>query len=144
MTDALFTPDQLRSLPDCGGATDDQAALAELIVWGWVSDATGLDTRPSTVTSDLFAWAIELGGIAYRNGETRSQVGQVSSMHANDDARRNEILARVSAASDVGTQLGAPQGCFPPAQCWPDPILVAPVGPPYADARDLLDQLGLG
>jgi hypothetical protein len=77
---------------------------------GWLMSATGLSSWPAVIPDDLWAWAIELAGIAYRNptGLTSETVDGYS-MGA-DSARKAEILA---AAKARYSGAGSPQYSFP-------------------------------
>ena len=106
--------------------TPEQAMLAERVVSGWLRAATGLPQWPSPQPEQLFAWAIELGGIFHENPTGLAQDQAGSSTQVFGLARRREILdaARSWAASlpgAVGGSPGAPRGSFPPALPWPDP-----------------------
>jgi hypothetical protein len=100
--------------------TDARAATAEKVVWGWLKDILGLDTRPIDVPDDLFAWAVELGGIAYRNpsGAASVKLGSLDVQYSSE--RRDEILEDV-AQSAIATAGSQPEGDFPEAWDYPDP-----------------------
>lgn len=102
---------------------DATAEIAERVVWGWLSPILGVTDRPDPVDARLFAQSLELGAIAasnpaalegYELGQERQTFG------AAQEARRQRILGEVASAD--GVSAGGPQGDFPPAQCWPDPI----------------------
>lgn len=65
---------------------------------GWLMSATRLTAWPNPIPDDLFAWGIELAGIAFRNptGYTSESIDDYS--RGDDAARRKEILdaARLS------------------------------------------------
>jgi hypothetical protein len=100
--------------------TPEAAESAELVVWGWLSAATGLAERPDPIPPDLLAWAIELGGMVYDN-PTSLTVRQVDDARMEStEARRDAILSAAAEASDLPGS-GRPTGSFPCARRWPDP-----------------------
>lgn len=124
MTDQLFTATELGNMLQCS-VTDEAAAAAERLAWGWLKPVLGITTedRPATVTAEVFAWAIELGAIAYENpsGLSAYQLGDERSQYSAE--RRNEILATAAAGGKVASSgVPSPRGTFPTAECWPDPI----------------------
>lgn len=78
---------------------------------GWLSHATGLTTWPDPVTDDLWAWAIELAAIAWRNPDGADSEQIDDYQRRQDRARRAEILAAARAA--YNTASGQPQYAFP-------------------------------
>lgn len=128
----LFTPDELKQWLHYADESDfaaDDAALAEQVVAGWLSDAIDVDDL-DTLGAELLgskrfkAWAIELGGIAYENPTSMSQDGaaEISSQWQLD--RRRQILdnVRAWAASRPGSTstVPMPRGRFPKPAPWPD------------------------
>lgn len=80
---------------------------------GWLAWATGLTVWPSPVPDQLWAWAIELAAIAFRNPTANSsQSVDDSSASFGDRMRRKEILdaARLAYA-----------GASTPSYSFPDP-----------------------
>lgn len=77
---------------------------------GWLMAATGLTQWPDPVPDNLWAWGIELAGIAYRNptGLTSEAIDDYNVSH--DRERRAEILAEAKA---VFGGAGAPRYEFP-------------------------------
>jgi len=65
---------------------------------GWLLSATRLASWPNPVPDDLWAWAIELAGIAYRNPTAATSEGIDDYNIAYDRARRAEILAAARVA----------------------------------------------
>lgn len=121
-TSALFTAEELTHAVQ-EFVDDDDATMAERIVWGWLSPILGLDARPDPVTDQLFSWAIELGAIQHENpaGLALYQLGEERRQYSS--ARRNEILdeVRASVAGQTGTGGSAlPRGRFPAACPYPD------------------------
>jgi len=100
--------------------TETRAAMAERVVWGWLKPRLGLSDRPSPVPDEVFAWAIELGGIVYENpaGLNARQMGQFQEQFSAE--RRDQILDEV-ARSTQGTATAQPAGSFPEALDYPDP-----------------------
>lgn len=123
MTTALFSADDLtHALREY--VEEDDAVLAERMVWGWLSPILGLDERPDTVSDQLWGWAVELGAIYTENpsGLAAYQLGEERRQYSS--ARRNEVLEEVRAsvsgdAAAGGTAL--PRGRFPKAAGYPDP-----------------------
>ena len=116
----LFTAQELSDFvrEDVPAAT---AALAERVVWGWLSPILKTDTPPDPVGVTLFGQALELGAIAASNPTALAdyQLGQESQTFGEaQETRRRRILAEVVTA-DGGTANG-PQGSFPPPDPWPD------------------------
>lgn len=100
------------------------ATLAIKVATGWLTVEVG--TIPPTVddSSPLYAWCLELAGIAYENPTSMStdQAGETSSAWAD---RRLQILTtarRWAAEQGSGpvSSVPAPRGTFPPAPSWPD------------------------
>lgn len=118
---ALFSAADLNSLPGVSGVTDEQATMVERIVWGWLKPVLGLTDRPTPVPDEVFAWAVELGAIAYANpnGLSYYQLGEERSGFSAE--RRVEILGEAASGGQAASSAGRPRGCFPPAQAWPDP-----------------------
>jgi len=77
---------------------------------GWLQDATGLTTWPDPVPDRLWAWAIELASIAYRNPTAIWSESIDDYTVQGDRFRRREILAAAGAAYNTAMQ---PQGSFP-------------------------------
>ncbi len=116
-TSELFTAANLGHL--LGKAVDaDKAAMAEQIVWGWLSGPLSITERPDPVTPQVFSWALELGAIAYENpaGLSSKQLG--TSQQAFSSERRTEILE--TAAGSTPASALRPRGKFPPPRCYPD------------------------
>jgi hypothetical protein len=60
---------------------------------GWLETATGITTPwPSPVPNNLWAWGIELAGIAFRNPDAASSQSIDEYSVSYDRARRKEIL----------------------------------------------------
>jgi hypothetical protein len=78
------------------------ATLVRRVVSGWLATATGLASWPSPVPDQLFAWALELAGIAYRNPDAASSESLDDYSISYDGARRKEILAAARVAYGGG------------------------------------------
>jgi hypothetical protein len=79
---------------------------------GWLQSATRLTSWPDPVPDDLFAWAIELAAIAFRNPDftTQESLDDYSVGRQSDRARRVEILAAAGAKYGAA---GSPVYSFP-------------------------------
>jgi hypothetical protein len=77
---------------------------------GWLMSATGLSSWPDPIPDDLWAWAIELAGIAYRNPTALSQETTGSYSFSQDRAAKEAILA---AAKNKYGAASSPQYNFP-------------------------------
>jgi hypothetical protein len=79
---------------------------------GWLLGATRLTPWPDPVPDDLWAWAVELAAIAFRNPTSNSSESQDDySVSYNDMNRRREILAAAKAAYSPGA--AGPMYSFP-------------------------------
>lgn len=90
---------------------DEQTAIrVRRYANGWLMSATGLTSWPDPITDDLWAWAIELAGIAHRNptGLTSEAVDDYQARF--DARRRKEILDEAKQTYGGGR---APQYSFP-------------------------------
>jgi hypothetical protein len=79
---------------------------------GWLQSATRLAVWPDPIPDDLWAWAIELAGIAFRNPTGLASETTDDYTAQSDRARRAEILA--AARSRYGGA-SAPASSFPEA-----------------------------
>lgn len=115
----LFTAQQLSDLTR-ETVPDATAAVAEIVVWGWLAPKLGLTEQPAELTPQVQGWAIELGAIYVENptGLSSYQLGQEQWGYSAE--RRAEILAEAE-ASQSGSGGGGPRGCFPAARAYPDP-----------------------
>lgn len=78
---------------------------------GWLMSATGLSSWPDPIPDDLWAWAIELAGIAYRNPTALSSETVGDYTYSADRAAKEAILAEAKAK--YNTSSGSPQYNFP-------------------------------
>lgn len=95
---------------------------------GWLQSATGVTPwPPDPVPDDIWAWAIELAAIAFRNpaGAASQSVDDYNVSY--DATRRAEILRRAASVYNTGSR--SPQHSFPePDWHWiavpvPDPLI---------------------
>lgn len=119
----LFSPDELAAWLQYE-VEPTSAAQVERVVAGWLSEATGLDAFPDPLPPVLYAWAVELAGIAYENptSMTDDQAGETRSAWAD---RKRQILLSATAWGQRTSGTSAaplPRGRFPAAQPWPDPL----------------------
>jgi hypothetical protein len=77
---------------------DEQTAIrVRRYANGWLMAATGLASWPDPVPDNLWAWAIELAGIAYRNPTALTSESIDDYQVSHDRERRAEILAEAKA-----------------------------------------------
>ena len=107
-----------------GTISVEELAQTEIVVTGWLLDATDLDTLPDPLGARWEAWFLELAGIAFENPTsltTDTTLDQTTSWYGK---RREEILSRARAWAQ--RQAGAssatprPRGRFPAALPWPE------------------------
>lgn len=104
----------LGDLPSWLQVPEVDAATAERVrraASGWLQDATGLTEWPDPVPDRLWAWAIELAAIAFRNPAAASSERVDDYEFTQDRARRAEILADARRAYPPAA--GQPQFSFP-------------------------------
>jgi hypothetical protein len=77
---------------------------------GWLMSATGLSSWPDPIPDDLWAWAIELAGIAYRNPTALNSETVTDYTYSQDRAAKEAILA---AAKTKYSAASSPQYSFP-------------------------------
>lgn len=100
-------------------------ASAEQQVWGWLAPILKLDVRPPSLTPQMAAIALELGYLAHSN-----PAGALESYSLGQErfdfavGRRTDLLdeAREAIGGPSATSSEGPQGSFPSAPSWPDPI----------------------
>lgn len=105
----LFTIDEFASYIQQEVDTSS-ATVARRVASGWLLAATGLSTLPDPVTDQLFAWAIELAAIAWRNPDGAASESTDDHSVTWDRARRADIL---TAAKTAYGNAGKPQYSFP-------------------------------
>lgn len=120
-TDPLFTAAELTNWLHRPVSTD-AAAIAEVVVWGWLQPRLGIAERPWRPEPSLKAWAIELGGIAVTNPENLASYSLETESTTYDVQRRSEILDAVEAHATGRTKgsVPSPRGNFPPPRRYPD------------------------
>lgn len=105
---------------------DVEAATYEIghrVVSGWLMDAAQWTAVPDPLPDQVFAWALELGGIAYEN-PTSQQDDQTDAVRTSWRDRKGQILAEVRAFATANPTSGPamPRGRFPGAAPYPDPV----------------------
>jgi len=116
----------------------EAADIAIQLAEGWVLAAVSpIDPSaawpPEPIPADLWAWAVELAGLAYKNNpypvSQRNVGGVVTMWDTSASGRRTAILTAVGGRYG---SVGSPRGSFPPALSWPD----SPERPSYPDWYD--------
>lgn len=90
----------------------ETATRVRRAVNGWLQDATGLSVWPDPLPDKLWAWAIELAGIAHENPAAVTSEAIDDYKSVLDRARRQEILDAARAAYNTAS---GPQYSFPEA-----------------------------
>ena len=116
----------LFTAPELGRFVQDDvpaetATVVERVVWGWLKPILGVEDRPLQPSEQLWAWALELGAIAYENPSGLSSYQLGAEQRSYSAERRVAILAEVRQAG-TGASTSTPRGSFPAAPAWPDPI----------------------
>ena len=102
---------------------NDAAAIAIQLAEGWVTGAVGpMAVWPLfPVPDDVWAWTLELAGLAYLNNpypvSQRTVGGVVTMWDTTSTGRRATILALITSRYGM---TGKPQGGFPAAKPWTD------------------------
>lgn len=123
---ALFTAAQLRDYLRTS-VTDDQGAVAENVVWGWLQPHLKLTERPDELPPGVWPRALQLGAIAFTNPELLESyaLGTERSVYSRENYDR--LLAEVDDLVSGGTGATAPprpRGRFPKPEGYPDPARV--------------------
>jgi hypothetical protein len=125
---ALFTYAEFASYlkQEIDNSTKD---VVDRVASGWLmsvtSQATWYPTWPSPLPDNLFAWALELAAIAYRNPDGVASETIDDYTAVTDRARRAEIL---KAAAAVYGSVGSPLYSFPdPDWHWTVVPVVSPL-----------------
>lgn len=95
----LFDLDDLPSWLQVASVDTETATRVRRYASGWLQNATRVTPwPPDPVPDDIWAWAIELAGIAFRNptGASSESIDDYSVSH--DAARREQILKAATAA----------------------------------------------
>src|SRR4029453_11712520 len=106
----LFELSDLPSWLQVPSVDTETATRIRQCVNGWLMSATRLTAWPNPVPDDLFAWAIELAGIAYRNPSGAASESLDDYNVSYNAARRKEIL---DAARLAYSGAGTPSYSFP-------------------------------
>jgi hypothetical protein len=107
----LFSLDDLPSWLQVPSVDTETATRVRRYASGWLQNATRLSPwPPDPVPDDIWAWAIELAGIAFRNPAGAASMAIDDFNQSFDGARRADILKAATAAYG-GT--AAPQYSFP-------------------------------
>lgn len=106
----LFDLVDLPSWLQVPGVDSETATRVRRAANGWLQDATGLSVWPSPVPDALWAWALELAAIAFRNPDALTSENIDDYASQRDRFRRREILASARTAYNLA---GRPQGSFP-------------------------------
>lgn len=109
----LFDLGDLPSWLQVPGVDTETATRVRRYVNGWLQDATGLDVWPDPIPDRLWAWAIELAGLAFDNPTAKwSETidDSITVYERGAQGRRQEILQR---ARKVYNSAGRPQYSFP-------------------------------
>lgn len=109
MTD-LFDLTDLPSYLQVAEVDAETATRVRRVASGWLQDATDLSDWPVPVPDRLWAWALELAAIAYRNPTAYSSASLDDFNVSYDGMRRKEILDAARNAYSGGAQ---PQYSFP-------------------------------
>lgn len=107
----LFDLVDLPSFLQVPAVDTETATRVRRVASGWLLGATRIATWSAPVPDDVWAWALELAAIAFRNPTSNnSESLDDYSLSYGDRARRAEIL-KAAAAAYAGTS--APQYSFP-------------------------------
>ena len=107
----LFDLGDLPSILQVPEVDTETATRARRMASGWLKNATKLADWPNPVPDDLWAWAVELAAIAFRNpAAANSESIDDYSVSYGDRVRRAEILKDAAAAYAGSSQ---PQYDFP-------------------------------
>jgi hypothetical protein len=100
----LFTPEELGDLLHTS-VPEPQGTIAERMASGWLRGATGLASWPEPLPDDLWAWALELGVLAYTNPEglTAETISNGDYTTGRDRHRKEAILAEARRCYAVDT-----------------------------------------
>lgn len=122
----LFTRKELANWLHYGGEDAiavDEYDVAHKVVNGWILTATDWDTIPEEKVDRLFAWALELGGIAFENPTSQTD-DQTDLVRSSWRDRRSQIMNEIRAwakANGATASGGFPRGSFPKPLPYPDP-----------------------
>ena len=108
----LFALEDLPSYLQIPEVDTETATRMRRYASGWLADATGLTAWPDPIPDRLWAWAIELAAIAYRNPAGAASLAIDDFNFTADASRREQILARAKAAYPDSAG-GSPRYSFP-------------------------------
>jgi hypothetical protein len=108
----LFELSDLPSWMQVPSVDTETATRIRQYVDGWLMSATRLTSWPNPIPNDLFAWAIELAAIAFRNPDGAANESIDDYARSNNAARRKEILDAARLAYS---------GASVPSYSFPDP-----------------------
>lgn len=122
----LFTLVDLPSWLQVPSVDTETATRVRRYASGWLQSATGLTPwPPDPVPDDIWAWAIELAGIAFRNPDAAASESLDDHNVSWDRARRAEIL---TAARIAYSGAGVPIFSFPePDWHWEAVPVISPL-----------------
>lgn len=106
----LFSLGDLASWLQIPEVDNETATRVRRAASGWLSAATGVLSWPDPVPDQLWAWALELAAIAYRNPDGLSSERVDDYQMVADRQRRAEIL---SGARQAYGAAGRPAYSFP-------------------------------
>jgi hypothetical protein len=109
---ALFTDADLALWLQVPSVDSQTAASVRRAASGWLMRATGVTPWPPdpTIPDDIWAWAVELAAIAFRNPDGAGSESIDDHSVSWDRQRRLDILREARTAYSTG---GAPLGDFP-------------------------------
>jgi hypothetical protein len=94
----LFDAEDLRTFMQVPAVDAGTVARVRRFATGWLLNATRLTSFPDPAPDDLWAWAVELAAIAYRNPSAFTNASIDDFSVGFDGARRKEILDAARAA----------------------------------------------
>jgi len=107
----LFALTDLPSWLQVPSVDTETATRVRRYASGWLQNATQITPwPPDPVPDDIWAWAIELAGIAFRN-PTGVASESIDDYSRGDDAARRADILKAAAASYGGS--GSPKYSFP-------------------------------
>jgi len=122
----LFTDADLALWLQVPSVDTNTAASVRRAASGWLMRATGVTPWPPdpTIPDDIWAWAVELAAIAFRNPDAASSESTDDHSVSWDRQRRIDILTEARTAYNTGAS--SPSGDFPD---WDWQWVVVPVVP---------------
>lgn len=114
----MITADELRRFlryPADQPVDAEDAALAEQVAIGWLSEPTGVETWTTPVPAIVKTWVLELAGIAYENPTSMESDTALDTSSSWRD-RRSQILSAARSWAQLnghGKGTSTSRGCFP-------------------------------